>query len=359
MNFLSLKQTAFGLDISDLSVKIVKLKKKNKYLELASLHEFELEPGIIRGGEIKDSEALIKILRQNLSKVKGERLRTQKVIASLPEEKSFTQVIQMPIMDKDELRNAVVYEAENYVPLDISEVYLDFQTIKPVYNHLDHIDVLIAALPKRTVDSYLKVLKGAGLKPLVFEIESQAITQAVVKGGMTPERLLIIDLGASRTGVMIFSGFSLRFTSSVPISGAFLDRAIAKRLHVSLKEAEKLKIRYGLDEKHEVAKILKPILHDVALEVKKYLEYYYSHIGHEHLAPNGKTMERILLCGGGANLKGLINFFSKEFKVPVKLANPWVNILANPAKGHPNMPLKKSLEYTTALGLALRGANHD
>jgi len=369
LKFLTLKSEAFGLDISDLSLKIIKLKKKGKFLSLAAFGEEEIKPGIIKEGEIKDEEALVKILKEALTKVKGEKLKTKYVIASLPEEKAFLQVIQMPKMSEEDLKSAVIYEAENYIPLPIEEVYLDSQIVPPVYDHLDHFDILIAALPKKTVDPYLSCLKKARLSPLAFEIESQAIARALIKDEVSPFPILLIDLGQTRTSFIIFSGHSLRFTSSIPVSARSFTEIISKVLKVNLAEAEKLKIKYGLEEKielkikdkktevkkerGEVFEALVPVLVDLIQQIKRYLEYYRTHASHEHLPPDGKGVAKILLCGGGANLKGLPELLSLELKIPTELGDPWINIPER--KKLEKLPFEKSLGYATAIGLALRG----
>jgi len=262
----------------------------------------------------------------------------------------------MPIMNQDELETAVQYEAENYVPLPMEKVYLDFETIEPVHNHLDHVDILIAALPKTTVDPYSEVLIHAGLSPLCFEIESQAVSRSLIKNSMTINRALIVDLGATRTGLLVFAGHSMRFTSSSQVCGSLFDQRISNELNIDLKQAEKLKIKHGLGKKSKIFPILVPALTDLSEQIKKYLEYYYSHIGHEHLPPDGKTTEKVLLCGGGANLKGVDKFFQEQLGMPVEIGNPWVNVLAKPEKGVRKMSTGHSLKYTTAIGLALRGA---
>lgn len=315
IEFLSLKPKSFGLDFSDLSLRIAKLKKRGRFLGLASWGEMEIKPGLIEEGEVKDEDKLAEVIKKALNEVKGEKLKTKNVIASLPEEKAFLQVIQMPRMEKEELKTAVSFEAENYVPFPIEKVYLDFQIVPPVQDHLDHLDVLIAALPKKTVDSYLSCLKKAGLLPQALEIESQSISRALLKDGVSPFPIFIIDFGQSRTSFIIFSGYSLRFTSSIITSS-----------------------RTELVE-----------------EIKKYIAYYYSHSGHEHLSPNGKEINEIILCGRKANLLGLTGFLSSELQIPVKFGNPWINILPEPLKEVPGLPYKESLDYTTALGLALRG----
>lgn len=374
-NLLTLHHEAFGLDISDLSLKIVKLKKEGKFFSLASFGEFPIKPGIVHKGEIKNQEALISILKDAIAKVKGEKLQTEYVVASLPEEKAFLKIISMPIMEQEELMSAVKYEAENHIPLPMEEVYLDSQIIAPLYDHIDHLDVLIAALPKKIVDSYMELFQAAGLKPVALEVESQAIARALVKNQTSPFPLLIIDLGAGRTSFIIFAGYSLRFTSSIPVCGKIFTQAIAKNLGISFQEAERVKMKYGLTEKKEIIiqdgakkkirkgkifEILTPSLTDLIEQIKKCLSYYQTHFSHEDLPPNGRALQKILLCGGGVGIKGISEFFSRELKIPVEVANPWINILPESPKEVPEIPLEKSLKYATALGLALRGVkNYD
>ena len=324
LDYLTLSPDVFGIDVSDLSLKIIKLKKKSDFLALASFGETEIKPGIIERGEIKDENALSEIIKKALSKVKGEKIKTKYLAASLPEEGSFMQVIQMPFMSKEEMERAVYFEAENYIPMPIDSVYLDAQIVKPVSNHLDHIDVLIAALPKKTVDSYLSSFKKAGFTPLIFEIESQAIARALVSRENSPEPILLIDLGASRTSFIIFSGHSLRFTTTMPI-------IVSKK---------------------------NPNFNELAGQISKYLDYYQNHSGHEHLSSDGKMVKKIILCGGGANLKGLGGFISEKLALQVIAGNPWTNILPRPLLEVPELSYEESLRYTTALGLALRGVNY-
>ena len=407
LEFLTLKPEAFGLDISDLSLKIIKLKKKRGVLSLASFGETEIKPGIIRAGEIKDEKKLAEIIKEAVKSVKGEKIKTKYVVASLPEEKAFLQVITLPKMSEEDLKSAVIYEAENYIPLPIDQVYLDSQIVPPVYNQLpersegwrstnvlrpDHFDVLIAALPKKTVDPYLSCLKSAGLKPGALEIESLAIGRALIKNELTTSPVLLIDIGATRTSFIIFSGHALRFTSSIPVSSGNFTEIISKALGIDLAEAEKLKIKYGLEEKIQIKikgekiekekekgkifEALVPALVDLIQQIKRYLNYYQTHAFHEHLPPtifqennsnkhkpqkvvgglppDGKGISKILLCGGGANLKGLCQLLSLELKIPVEIGNPWINILIGEKKEAAELSFEESLKYTTALGLALR-----
>ena len=363
LEFLKLETESFGLDISDLSFKIAKLKKKGKHFSLASWGEFSLKPGIIQEGEIKDQKALAEAIKKALNNVKGEKLGTRNVVVSLPEKKAFLQVIQMPKMKKEELEKAIPFEAENYIPLPMKDVYLDFQVIPSSNQKSKHLEVLIAALSKETIDSFLSCMKKAGLRPQAFEIESQSITRAVVEKQETKFPLFIVDFGKSNTSFIIFAGSSIRFTSSTAISSKGLTEAIARDLKIEEKEAEELKIKYGLNpdkkskgkKKKKVFEVIIPIITDLIEQVKKYEDYYKTHNADGEVRSSDKEIKEILLCGRGINLKGLPEFISSETKIPVKKANPWVNILSQPLKEIPELSYEESLGYTTALGLALRG----
>ncbi len=351
------------MDISDLSLKIIKLKKKRGNLGLSSFSKEPIPPGIIEKGKIANQEKLVKIIENSLKKVKGERLNTKYVVVSLPEEKSFLQVIKMPIMKEEELKEAVKFEAENYIPLAINTVYLDFQVIPSPRKQIDHLDVLIAALPKTIIDSYVSCLKKAGLQAIALEIESSAITRALIKNEISPFPVLIIDLGANSTSFIIFQGSSLRFTSSIAVSAQEFTKAISHTLGVDEKEAVRLKLKYGLQKEKEegvlVFEALISALTDLTEQVRRHLNFYHTHASQENLPTEEKQVKKILLCGGGSNLKGLAEFLSLELKIPVELGNPWTNILKEPLREVPELPFEKSLGYTTTLGLALRGIKHD
>ena len=363
IEFLTLKPESFGLDISNLSLKIIKLKKRGRFFSLQSWGETELKQGIMEDGEIKDTAKLAEIIREGVKKVKGEQLGTKNVIASLPEKKAFLQVIQMPKMEKEELKKALPFEAENYIPLPVEKVYLDFLEIKPRKNHLNYSDVLIVAVPKKTIDPYLISFKKAGLNLQALEVESQSIARAVIKNEVSSFPVLIIDFGKTSASFIVFSGSSLRFTSSIPICSQKITESISRLLRVDLQEAEKLKIKYGLQggkgEAKKVFEASRPIMLDLIKQIKKYIDYYHGHRAHERLELKKSGIKKIILCGRGANLKGFSGLLSVKLKMPVKIANPWINILPEPLKEVPGLSYKNSLGYTTALGLALRGIGED
>lgn len=313
LDFLTLYPQAFGLDLSDLSLKIANLKKTKKGLRLVSYGEWQIPQGLIVQGEIKNEDEVAAIIKNAVHSLKLPPFAA----ASLPEEKAFLQVIQLPKLKQEEIKGAATFEAENYIPFPVDTVYLDAREVSPIKNSLDHMDVLLAAHPKQIVDSYLSCLTKAGLVPKVLEIESLATARALVEKETSDFPILLLDLGATRTGFAVFAGKSLRFTASIPFTGTQQEELVP--------------------------------------QIRKYMGYYESHAIHQHLTHEEKNVRQVLLAGGQANIAGLKEFLQKELEKPVSLGNPWVNIFEqNPAE-LPPMPFSQSLQYATALGLALRG----
>jgi type IV pilus assembly protein PilM len=358
ISFLNLKPTAFGLDISDLSLKIIQLKKSGQSFKLASFCETRMKPGIIEQGDIKNEKALAENIKKAVKDVCGEKIRTKRVVISLPEEKAFLQVIQLPLMKEEEVQKAVYFEAENYIPLPIEKVYLDSQIIS-CDTKADKLNVLIAAMPKTVIDLYVSALRDSNLEPVALEIESMSISRALVKNNTDPQALVLVDLGENRTSFSIFFEQSLKFTTTSQISAKNFSEIIAQSFKISFKEAEVLKIKNGIsngESGKKIAVALSSMLADFVDLSEKYINYCETQY-------NQKAV-KVLLCGGGANLKGLVDFLGKNLKTPVELGNPWINITASQSKGVGLLPndyeitpgYEESLRYTTALGLALRGA---
>lgn len=359
-DFLALKPDVFGIDLSDLSLKVAKLARKGSGLRLATFGESPIPAGFIEQGEIKKPKELEHIIRSTIENVQGSALRTRNVIASLPEEKAFLQVIQLPKMNPAEVMNAALFEAENYIPYSLETVYIDSQVVRPLRNHLDHSDVLLASLPKNTIDSYVSLFRNAGLTIQALEIESLAQVRSLVPGEVSPIPLLVVDLGATRTSFIVFAGTSLRFTASIPVSSQQLTSAIATSFGTDLVKAEELKRKHGIISSPEGKKVyeaMMPLLNELVQQIKRYMDYYDSHAGHQHISQEERQIKKVILAGGGANLKGLDEFLAKSLKTEVFLGNPWVNIMPTPFHELPPLPLDQSLRYSTVLGLALRGTH--
>jgi len=347
--------SAFGLDLSDYSIKVAQLEKRGRFFQLKNYNRVSIPEEVIVGGVIKKEDRLIGIIKKAITAVKGESIKTPYAICSLPEQHGFIKIIQLPIMKLEEVNKAIKWEAEANIPLSLDEAYLSWQII-PSKKSFDHLDVLITATPKNLVDKYLEVLKVANIEPVVFEIESVATARSLIKNEFSPKSVLIIDLGYSRTSFIIFAGNSIRFTSSISsVSNKEMLEGIGKKLNVTLKEAQLSKFKIGLEKKGKEGKIfnaLLPFMTKLIEKIKDCISF------HQEYSQQDKECEgnisEIILCGGGSHLRGLPEYLSSRLNIPVKLGNPWVNIPYSKNK-LPAIPYDESPAYATVLGLALRG----
>lgn len=353
MKIFAQKMECFGLDISETSLKIAKLGESGRSLCLECFGETALPAGIIDEYKVKDQQKFSAFVKKAMTQVKGKKLKTKNVISSLPEEKSFLDLFQMPAVKAEELEQAVRFEASNHIPMAMEDVYFDFEKVETETKGKFQ-EILIAASPKEIADSYLTGLKLAGLKPQAMEIEGLSVARSIVKKGVFHKPQLLIDFGQNRTSFMMFSGRALRFTSTIPISSRVLTEKIAEKMKVDNKKADQIKLQEGLTGKKPVLNAMLSSLTDLASQISSHLKYYQSHSAKVQPKAKIQELEKILLCGGGANLKGLPEFLSSNLNVAVELANPWVNILEEPLNYVPELPYKESLGYATALGLALK-----
>ncbi len=354
-DILNLHPDTFGLDISDFSLKLVSIQKQGDELKLGAVARTSLSDDIIQRGEIKDVGKLAQAIKQLVRKTSG--LKSRYAVVSLPEEKSFVRLLQMPKMSRQEIKSAVRFEAENYIPFSLEKVYLDSQIIQPLNGAPDYIEILLSALPKKTVDPYVAVIYRAGLVPVAMETESQAIIRALLKKQKTKNSVLIADIGTTCTNFSVYFGNSLRFTSFIPFSSNKLTQAIAKALNTDLKQAQKLKFSYGFQQSGNTGKkvfdALSPVLTAFSQEIKKHIDYYQTHVKYEETSGEEREVKKFLLCGGGANLRGLVSFLSQTTGLFVQKGNPLINLPAEDGKANPEIR-EKFLPYTAAIGLALR-----
>lgn len=364
-----------GLDISDLSLKLVQLKKIGDKIKIQAINKIALPNGILENGEIIDKEKMIKAVREIMEKPKYGKVTSSEVVACLPETKTFIKLIEV-IKTSGNTREAMEAEIEKHVPLAINEIYYDWQIIDDL---ADRQLVLIGAAPRTIVNQYTDILDGAKLSISALEIEPVSICRSLLAEEhykFKDERKNnygIIDIGAKRSSLTVYSKNTILFSFSMPISGEKITKKIAETLKIELPQAEKAKIICGLDET-KARGIIKDILYSMIKElvskINESLMFYNYH------SPQYGPLDEILLCGGGANVKNLCEIISDYINIKVNLGNVFKNLneeqnklqellsethtlgsnffSKNNSKGA-KLTQDTSLNFATAIGLALRG----
>lgn len=341
-----------GLDISDRSFKYFQFGAE-RFSDPACFGEVEIPIGILKKGEIKREEDLIRIFKNWLGKKEGKKIRSSFAAVSLPEEKSFLRLLRFPKIKEEEIKEAIDWEIEANIPLPKDQMYFGYEVINPMQERVDHLDVLVTAFSKEIVDSYLRVLKAAGFRVLALELECQALVRAVLKDVGDYSAKIIVDMGQTRTNFITFSAGIMSFTSTLEMGGDLLEQNLIRELGVDKAKAEELKREVGLGRyayEEKVFLALAPAISVLADELKRAIAYYKDHS--EHMHGVSQEVQGVLLAGGGANLPGLDTYLASSLKIPVSLAEP---LEAKDFGGEvliPNLPKGKVASFATAIGLA-------
>ncbi len=343
----SLALLSAGVDISSGSIKCAQFSRSGSMLELSVHNETPLPEGVVVDGDIENPQKVVDVLR-------SFRLRNgiKSAHACLPEKKAYLYQTLIPNGTKD-IREAIEAELESHVPLPPSETLFDFEIIRTVGTGTV---VSVTAYAKRVVNEYAAAFEAAGVMLRSLEVESQALARAVVSQKKKDHATMIIDFGRNTTRVAIADGGVVAFTATIDVGGATLTTAVMKHFGVSEEEAEKLKNEWGFlmnKENKEVVTALMTTLSVVRDEVVKHFSYWNT-VGDSDVPR--KSITEVVLCGGNANLKGLPEYFGASISAPVSVADVWQNAFS--LDMHiPALPFQESLEFATAIGLALRGAH--
>jgi type IV pilus assembly protein PilM len=275
---------------------------------------------------------------------------TNKVAAALPEAQIFTRVVELPELSKQEIKSAIDYEAEQYVPLPLSEVRLTWEVLKTRVdpNKKKIMDVLLVAAPNTLIEKYLKVLKFAGLNPVAIETETTSVVRSLVQRVEGVPTTLITNIGGSTTDLTIVDEQQVSFTRSIATGGIALGRAVANDLGFEMEQALEYMKTYGLDSTQLEGKVmqsLKPVFDVIVNEIRRAIAYYVSKHG-------DKQVKRVIVTGGTAKLPGLVVYLAEALGLEVQIGNPWDGIAL------PESISKKLIEegtsYSVAVGLALK-----
>jgi type IV pilus assembly protein PilM len=340
-----LAMPAVGLDISDQSVKFAEIISHSDGLRLGRSGMEKIPEGAISSGKIIEND----IVRGVLSKIKKD-YGFKFVRVALPEEQIYLFELVVPKATGAEVHDAIELSLEEYVPIPPLEAVFDYDLVSQSSDGM--LTMKVAVTSKSLIESYTSIFKEAGLAPVSFELEASAAARAIIKKD-DKGTYLVLDLGENRTGISIVSESYVRFASSLDVGGSTLTSMIERGMKITATEAEAIKKERGLAHTPENQEIFSLLLSPISIlrdEINKHYIYWHTHPG-----PDGKErpkIEKIILCGGDANLIGLSDYLTTSMRIPVELGDAWINVTSFD-NYIPEISAEKSLSFTTAIGLSL------
>jgi type IV pilus assembly protein PilM len=338
--------TAAGIDISDSSIKWLVLSTRGGAKSVARFGEVPLESGIVISGMVQDvqrlSEALLRV-RRELGGVHAAH-------AALPEELAY--VFGMRLLEatsRDQAMKMIEFEFEDRVPIPPSAAVYDYNPLSENGEVADEAAVVV--FPNDVAEAYAEAFARAGITLLSLEVEARSIARAI--SGPRDPITLLVDFGKARTGFAVLKQGQPIFTSTVGVGGDMMTQTLMQKMSLTERQAEDFKNEHGLlgDAKGGVEAV-SGTASALADEVMRHFHYWDTRRNEEgqRVTPVGK----IVLVGGSANLKGLADYIAGRAQAPCERGNVWRNV-ASFDEYIPPIDKRRSLQYATAIGLALRG----
>lgn len=356
-----------GLDIGSHAVKVAmfapskhssfRLSGGGAALELANLGMAEVYPpgSEPAGGEVPDEMIIDSIHRAVTdSGIK----KVGKCVIGVSGQAVTVRFIQMPKMSERELRDAVAVQADQLLPFDRSSGVMDCQILEAAQGAEEEMmKVLLVAARKEEIQRRVDLVARAGYEVAAVDVDAfSALACFLTEEESSNENLALVNLGAKVTSINIVRNGVSHFHRDFSLGGASLTKAIEDRFGVGFALAEALKMQHGIlseaeaaelgeeDRNPEVGEAMFPVLQDIAREIRRSFSYY------EHQMYD-RSVDRVILSGGTAMLRGLRLFLSKELETQVDIGDPTARIPLSPSLPHEKIA-NFGPGYTVAIGLA-------
>lgn len=333
-----------GIDFGSHSVKAIELKNTlSSTPNLVNLGSQATPKGVINSEDKADQKKLADVLKKLYD---ASKIKNKKVVMALPEFSVFTRFLEFPGVKKEELKDAVYYEAKQYIPMPLDEVQMSYVPIG--FNEAKNAPrVLLVAAPIKVIDIYINIAMMAGLETIAIETESVAMGRAMFKS-TGKKNLVMLDFGANSTDMSIMTDGYMVFSQSIAIGSDSLTQAIVNKFNFEYTRAEEFKRNYGVVEnvlEGKIYEVISPIVESIMVEVRRGVEFY------KNKTLNAAPAEYVL-NGDGALLPGLADYVSNSLGVKAEIASPWNNI--NVDAKFRDVVAKSGPSYSVAMGLALK-----
>jgi type IV pilus assembly protein PilM len=339
-----------GLDIGSSSVKAVELTGKPGALSLVNLGFEGLQPDTVVDGQIMELNDVSGVISGLFA---SHQFKTDRVAAGVSGSSVIVKNIIVPQMTREELEESIDWHAEEHIPFEISDVSLDYQVVG---SGADSLHVLMAACKRDFVANLKQAIQLAGKQPAVIDVDAFALQNCYEINYEPSDNLAValLNVGASTMNINILRGVKSVFTRDVSVGGNQYTSLLQKELGLTYEQAEQVKrgnAAPGGFEGVDIDGALETVSDMLALEISKTFDFYRA------TADDDGSVQKILISGGGSKLRGLPEYLSNRFEIPVERLDPFRRISFDARRFDPDYMREVVPEMAVAVGLALRGVD--
>jgi type IV pilus assembly protein PilM len=318
------------------------------------LRETPLDP---ETGQRRDAHFAVQETAAVLREMMGEmQLHHGQVNYAVPAQSVFARFVKLPALEVAKIDKIVGFEAQQNVPFPIDEVVWDYQLVSGGLG--EQIQVVIVAIKRDLLDEINQGVEETGLQTRIVDMASMGLYNAFrYSYPDISDCSLLLDIGARTTNILFIEPGKF-FLRSIPLGGSAITAAIAREFNESFSAAETRKKQDGFvglggayaepadPNVGRVSKIARSTMTRLHAELMRSITHYRAQ-------QQGNRPARIFLCGGGAGMPYMREFFHEKFQVPIEFFNPLQNVTV--AESAPMQDVARSAHLLGELvGLALR-----
>lgn len=326
-----------GIDLGLGSIKVVSLSKDGEKVILDNIGEVKTP----KFEKVSDLSTPLKNL------LKEMKLEKSQVVVSLPEDKIVSRLVSLPPLKDSEIKDALRFEAETFVPYPLDEVSIDYEVINT--DEGGRLTVFAIAARNDLIAEYVKLAKNCGVELMAIESTALSLRRVVNQMVINSTSIMILDIGEKFSDIVSLHESNIFFARSLPVGGESLTRAISVNLGLDMASAEEYKKAYGMKEMELEGKIknaIMPVFESISEEVRRAIAMY--------VESHNKSVDLLILSGGGAKMPGLAEELTKKLGVEVSVMQPFLHVDVTKIV----VPIDLNLDgyrFCVAAGCAMRG----
>ncbi len=312
------KDHLIGLDIGSGSIKAAEIVETKRGGTLKNFGIIDIAHGAIEEGTINNPETVAESLQQLFI---SSGFNENNVAVSIGGYSVIVKKIVVQTMAEEQLQETIHFEAEQYIPFDISDVNLDFQILGESESNPNQMNVFLVAAKKEMLDDYINLMNLAELNPCIIDVESFALQNSFEASyDAQNQDVALIDIGASKTSLNILKNAASVFMRDVSLGCGQINQKIMSLIECSFEEAEQLKYGNKPDKlsPDDLKGIVSSVVADWCTEIRRALDFFYSTYPEDQI-------KRIILSGGGANIAEFRKLLATEASTEVEIINPFQN----------------------------------
>jgi type IV pilus assembly protein PilM len=274
-------------------------------------------------------------------------IKKKDVVIGLPSSKTFTTVIDVPVMSEAELKSTIKYQTDQYIPMPMDETKVDWALLGQSLHDPKQQEVLLASTANLYSEERLEFIEGLGFNVIAAEPDSIAMIRSLLPSGVKDARM-IIDMGERATDLAITFGDNPRLVRNIPIGLKSLIKAATQNLNVQDDQARQFILKFGLAPDKldgQVYRSIENTLDGFAVELVKSIKFFQTRY------PN-TPVGGILLSGFLAIIPRFGEYITAKTGIASNIANPWQKVRVVASDQQRLAPIAS--EFATVIGLAQR-----